>query len=215
LYLITGGPSCGKSSTLASVVQEWVSSSDYHIRVLEDPIEYDYKPGSGLLTQQWVHKDGDIPTYKDAIDDCLRQDVNIVAFGELRDVESIKQALFASTLNMVVIATIHAPDFVGAIQRILEAFPPSDREGVLRTLQTSLKVVISQRFIVNSNSLNSGGLNKKSRAIGDAIKLDYESVVVDDDIAELLTATNYINIPELHLKKCKDFASGNNQFDKQ
>lgn len=211
LYLVTGGPSCGKSSTLASVIQEFVSSSDYHIRVLEDPIEYDYKPGSGLLTQQWVNTEGDIPTYEAAVDDCLRQDVNVIAFGELRDAASIKSALFASTLNMVVIATIHAPNFIGAIQRILESFPMSDREGVLRSLQSSLRVVVSQTFVKNTKS--GGGFNKpkKDFVIGESIKLDYESVVISDDIKTLLTGDNFLKIPDVHSKLC-DGSNGNKKF---
>ena len=176
LYVIAGGPSCGKSSTLASIVQEFVETSDYHIRLLEDPIEYSYKAGSGFLTQQWVNKVGDVETYQEAIEDALTQDVNVLAFGELRDALSIRQALAASSLNMVVLATIHAPDTSGAIRRILEAYDPVDREGALKSLHNNLRAVVSQQFKVSNVKTTGEELTLgKVSDIKKEVRLAYES----------------------------------------
>lgn len=146
LVLISGGTSCGKSSTLASLVQFYVSETDHHIRTLEDPFEYEYMAGAGYLTRQRVSKFGDVPTYAEAVEGSLSHDVNVLVFGELRDEESVKQAVFASGLNMLVIATIHAQDVSGTVARVLSAYAPSDRREALRALEGSLKAVVSQKI---------------------------------------------------------------------
>lgn len=146
LVLISGGTSCGKSSTLASLVQFYISQTDHHIRTLEDPFEYEYLSGTGYLTRQRVSKFGDVSDYETAVEGSLSHDVNVLVFGELRDDQSVRQAVFASGLNMLVIATIHAQDVSGTIARVLAAYSPSDRPELLRSLGASLKAVVAQKI---------------------------------------------------------------------
>jgi Tfp pilus assembly pilus retraction ATPase PilT len=145
LILISGGTSCGKSSTLASLIDHYGSNSDFHIRILEDAPEYAFhSDGSALITRQTVGED--VPDYKTGVEACLVHDVNVLVFGELRDADSIRNAIFASTLNMMVLATIHAPDVSGTISRVLDAYNAQDRPEVLRQLNSSLKVVVAQKM---------------------------------------------------------------------
>lgn len=181
LVLISGGPSSGKSSTVASVVN-WIRlNSNLHIRTFEDPIEYEYPvgvDGGALVTQVSVGHDGEFPDYRRAVEAMLTQDVNVVVFGEIRDVESIKQALLVASLNTLVIGTIHAPDVAGTVLRIREAFDAVDRDEVLRSLANYLRVIVAQELVLDKK----GDEDKDSEngKGGPKALLDYEYAIFRD-----------------------------------
>lgn len=175
LVLVSGGPSSGKSSTVASIVNWIRTHSNLHIRTFEDPIEYEYPlDGGTLVTQVSVGKDGEFPDYQSAVEAMLTQDVNVVVFGEIRDAQSIKQALLVASLNTLVIGTIHAPDVAGTVLRIREAFDAVDRNEVLRSLSNYLRVIVAQQLVLDKDEKSEGDDAGKGNA---RAVLDYEYAI--------------------------------------
>jgi Tfp pilus assembly pilus retraction ATPase PilT len=146
LVLISGGPCAGKTTTLAAIVNHFNQERQMHIRTLENPVEYTYQNKNSLITQQWVEPGADIDTYQEAVEEALLQDVNIMVFGEIKGLESLKAAIKAANLNMLVFATIHAPTVPWTIMRVIDEFPEADRHEATRSLARCIKAVVCQKL---------------------------------------------------------------------
>ena len=125
LVLVTGAVGSGKSTTLASMVQEINTHRSDHIITLEDPIEYVFVPAGCQITQREVH--AHTQSFGAALRASLREDPDVIIVGEMRDLETISLAITASETGHLVIATLHTSNAARTLDRVLDAFPWSSR----------------------------------------------------------------------------------------
>lgn len=146
MVLITGPAGCGKSSTMASLVNLINEERDEHILTIEDPIEYVHPSKRCLVNQR--HAGRHTASFARALRGALREDPDVIVIGELRDLETISLAMTAAETGHFVLATLHTSNAVRTISRMIGAFP-SNQQGQVRTmLSESLRCVISQRLVV-------------------------------------------------------------------
>jgi len=145
LVLVTGAVGSGKSTTLASMVQEVNTHRTDHIITLEDPIEYVYVPAGCQITQREVHAHTE--SFGAALRASLREDPDVIIVGEMRDLETISLAITASETGHLVIATLHTSNAARTLDRVLDAFPV-EQQGQIRTMVSeSLRGIISQQLV--------------------------------------------------------------------
>ena len=144
LVLMCGPTGCGKSSTMAALIQEINNSDPRHIVTIESPIEYTFRPRQAFIRQREVGRD--TPSFEQALIDSLREDPDVLMVGEMREPEVMRLTLNASETGHLVFATVHSSTCVEALQRIANAFP-SDMQGAVRAqLADCLAGVICQRL---------------------------------------------------------------------
>jgi len=145
LVMVTGGVGTGKSTTQAAMIQ-WVNSRRRkHIITLEDPIEYLHADESSMVTQREVGVDTE--SFYSGLRAALRQDPDLILIGEMRDRETMSTALRAAELGQLVVATLHTPTAVSAINYLLAVFPEEERELARMRIADALKAVIAQRLL--------------------------------------------------------------------
>ncbi len=151
LVLITGAAGMGKSTTLASMVDYLNSQRESLIILLEDPIEYVHTNKKSFIKQREISYDS--PSFALALKNALRQDPNIIAIGELRDLDTIATALTAAETGHLVLATLHTTDAAHTIQRIINVFPASQQAQVRTQLAASLQGIISQLLLPDTSGV--------------------------------------------------------------
>ncbi len=145
MVLITGPAGCGKSSTMAALVNLINEARDVHILTIVDPIEYVHPAKRCLVNQR--HAGRHTASFARALRGALREDPDVIVIGELRDLETISLAMTAAETGHFVLATLHTANAVRTISRMIGAFP-SNQQGQVRTmLSESLRCVISQRLV--------------------------------------------------------------------
>jgi len=145
LVLLTGAVGCGKSTTLAAMVQEINTHRSDHIITLEDPIEYVFVPAGCQITQREVHAHTE--SFGAALRASLREDPDVIIVGEMRDLETISLAITASETGHLVIATLHTSNAARTLDRVLDAFPV-EQQGQIRTMVSeSLRGIVSQQLV--------------------------------------------------------------------
>lgn len=149
LILVTGPTGCGKSTTLATMIDKINSERHEHIITIEDPIEYLHTHKKCLVNQREVNADTD--SFKDALRYILRQDPDVVLIGEMRDLETIQAALTVSETGHLTFATLHTNTAVQTINRIIDVFPPHQQEQVRTQLSFVLEAILSQQLIPKKN----------------------------------------------------------------
>ena len=145
LILVTGPTGSGKSTTLASMIQEINTIRNEHIITIEDPIEYVYPKGSSLVHQREVGKD--VSSFASALRSSLREDPDIILVGEMRDYETISAALTAAETGHLVLSTLHTTGAASTIDRIIDACPGEIQHQVKAQLTGVLKAVITQSLL--------------------------------------------------------------------
>ena len=145
MVLVTGVTGSGKSSTLAAMVQSINQNMHKHIVTLEQPIEFLHRDINSSITQREVGIDTD--SFRDGLKAALRQDPDVVLIGEMRDSETIDTALKAAETGHLLMSTLHTPDAVTTIMRIIAMFPPEEQDVVRIRIAESLNAVISQRLL--------------------------------------------------------------------
>jgi twitching motility protein PilT len=145
MILVTGVTGSGKSSSLAAMVQAINSTMHKHIVTLEQPIEFLHRDINSSVTQREVGIDTD--SFRDGLKAALRQDPDVVLIGEMRDAETIDTALKAAETGHLLLSTLHTPDAVTTIMRIIAMFPPEEQDVVRIRIAESLNAVISQRLL--------------------------------------------------------------------
>lgn len=145
LIVVTGPAGCGKSTTLAAMVNLINEERFSHIITLEDPIEYVHTQKKSIINQREIGRDS--KSFPLALRAALRQDPDVILVGEMRDWESISIALTAAETGHLVLTSLHTMDAPKTIDRIIDAFSPSQQEQVRVQLATSLVGVISQRLL--------------------------------------------------------------------
>ena len=145
MILVTGVTGSGKSSTLAAMVNAINATMHKHIVTLEQPIEFLHRDINSSVTQREVGIDTD--SFRDGLKAALRQDPDVVLIGEMRDSETIDTALKAAETGHLLMSTLHTPDAVTTIMRIIAMFPPEEQDVVRIRIAESLNAVISQRLL--------------------------------------------------------------------
>lgn len=145
LILVTGPAGCGKSTTLAAMIQHINLTRSAHIISLEDPIEYVYQSEKSLIQQREIYEH--TLSFHEALRATLREDPDVILVGEMRDLETMRLALTAAETGHLVLATLHTQSCAATMNRIIDVFPAGDKELVRSMLADSLQAVISQTLV--------------------------------------------------------------------
>ncbi len=145
LVLFTGPTGAGKSTSLASIIEAMRADRAVNIVTLEDPIEFIFPQGNGVLRQREYGQD--FLSFPEALKHVLRQDPEIVLVGEMRDPETIAAALTLAETGHLIFATLHTPNATQTIDRIIDVFPPHQQAQIRSQLSLSLKAVVAQRLV--------------------------------------------------------------------
>ncbi len=145
LVLVTGATGSGKSTTLASLINEVNNSQALHIITIEDPIEFLFTERRSIITQRELGIDTN--SFADAMKSALREDPDVILLGEMRDPETIETAMTAAETGHLVFSTVHSPAAAETVTRIITAFPPEGQQSMRAKLAQNLKGVVSQRLI--------------------------------------------------------------------
>ncbi len=145
LVLISGPTGCGKSTTLAAMIEHINQIETKHIITIEDPIEFAFADRKSFITQREVALD--TPSFEVALKDALRQDPDIILLGEMRSLDAISTVLSATETGHLIFSTIHANSAYESIARIVDTFPVDGRTQIRVQLSHALLGAISQRLI--------------------------------------------------------------------
>jgi twitching motility protein PilT len=145
LVLITGPAGSGKSSTLAALLRLINEERRDHIVTIEDPIEYLHAPLRCVVNQRQVGRD--TGSFARALKAALREDPDVIALGELRDLETISLALTAAETGHLVLATLHTGSAIRTVDRVVGSFPSNQQAQIRTMLSESLRAVVSQRLL--------------------------------------------------------------------
>lgn len=151
LILVTGPTGCGKSTTLASMINYLNDQLHAHIITVEDPIEYVHEHRNCIINQREVGSDTN--SFSNALKYVLRQDPDIVLVGEMRDLETIAAALTIAETGHLVFATLHTTDAPQTINRIVDVFPPHQQSQIRSQLSTTLMAVFSQQLLLRASGV--------------------------------------------------------------
>jgi twitching motility protein PilT len=145
IILLTGTTGSGKSTTLASIIDQINGSMAKHIVTIEDPIEFLHRDKRSIVNQREVGQD--TASFKRALRRVLRQDPDVILIGEMRDEETVHTALSAAETGHLVLSTLPTIDAPETVNRIIDFFPPHQQQQARAMLAGTLKGVISQRLV--------------------------------------------------------------------
>ena len=150
LVVVAGPTGSGKSTTLATFIDQINRTRRCHVLTIEDPVEYLHPSRLALVNQRQLGEDA--ATFDEALVSALRQDPDVILVGEIRDLPTIRTAISAAETGHLVFATVHAGDCVGAIERMIGVFPSGEQEGVRKQLSLVLRAVITQHLLVSESA---------------------------------------------------------------
>ncbi|HIO90965.1 MAG TPA: PilT/PilU family type 4a pilus ATPase, partial [Campylobacterales bacterium] len=180
LVLVTGPTGSGKSTTLASIINQINKDSRKHIITIEDPIEFVYKDINSLVNQRAIGQDA--VDFKSALRAALREDPDVILIGEMRDMETVEIAMHAAETGHLVLSTLHTVDAKDTINRIIGMFPGNEQNKIRMSLAATLQGVLSQRLIKTVD-------NKRTAAIEILVKnARIESLIADGRDSEITDA---------------------------
>lgn len=145
LVLITGPTGSGKTTTIASMIEEINKTRKTHVITIEDPIEFAFQDKKSLIEQREVGKDTN--SFANALKYVLRQDPNVIFVGEMRDPETIATVLTAAETGHLVFSTLHTPTAAEAVERIVDVFEGAKQKQVLIQLSAVLRGVVAQQLL--------------------------------------------------------------------
>lgn len=145
LVLVTGPTGSGKTTTLAAMISQVNEEQRCVVITIEDPIEYIHRNRRSIIKQREVT--ADTKSFVDALRHVLRQDPDVICIGEMRDLETIQTALTAAETGHLVLATIHTPDAVQTVDRIIDVFTPHQQQQVRIQLAATLQGIIAQQLL--------------------------------------------------------------------
>ncbi len=169
LILVTGATGSGKSTTLASMVQQICCAPHQHVITIEDPVEFQLSNDNNLITQRALG--ADVKSFPIALKSAMREDPDIIMVGETRDRETAELLLTAAETGHMVFSTLHTPSAAGTINRLVSLFPSDAHEGVRAQIADSLIGVLSQTLLPRQ---------------GGGRVLAYEFLVVNDPVKNLI-----------------------------
>ena len=145
LILVTGPTGCGKSTSLASMIEHINQTRSANIITLEDPIEFVFKPDKSIIRQRQMGSD--MTSFQNGLTHILRQDPDVVMVGEMRNLETIATTITMAETGHLVFATLHTYSASQTIDRIIDIFPPHQQNQVRMQISITLKGIMSQRLL--------------------------------------------------------------------
>lgn len=145
LVIVTGATGCGKSTTLAAMIDFRNATVPGHIVTIEDPIEYLHPDKKSIVSQRELGVD--CPTMEDAMKDALRQAPDVILVGEIRDAAIMDQAIAFAETGHLVLGTLHSTNANQTMERILNFFPQDHHQQTLMQLSLTLRAIVSQRLV--------------------------------------------------------------------
>jgi twitching motility protein PilT len=149
IVLVAGSTGCGKSTTLAAMIEHINASAKKHIITLEDPIEFVFEDNQCVIEQREVGLD--TLSFHHALKHVLRQDPDIIMIGEMRDATSFTASMSAADTGHLVLSTLHTTNASQSVNRILDFFKAEEREQIRRQLSGTLQAVVCQRMVTTVN----------------------------------------------------------------
>jgi len=151
ILLVAGSTGCGKSTTLAALLEHINAGFKKHIITLEDPIEYVFEDNQSVIEQREVGLD--TISFHAALKHVLRQDPDIIMIGEMRDDISFEAAMSSADTGHLVLSTLHTTNASQSVNRILDFFHVDEREQIRRQLAGTLRGVVCQRMVPNTRGM--------------------------------------------------------------
>ena len=145
LVLVTGPTGCGKSSTLAALIDIVNTKRAAHVVTIEDPVEYQHPNRSAVIEQIEVGRD--TPDFAVTLRSIMRQTPDVILVGEMRDAETIATALTAAETGHLVLSTLHTNDAIQAMSRVLDSFPAGNQPQIRQQMSLALAAVIAQQLV--------------------------------------------------------------------
>ncbi|MFH1538752.1 MAG: type IV pilus twitching motility protein PilT [bacterium] len=170
LILVTGPTGCGKSTTLAAMIDHINETRSEHIITIEDPIEFLHADKKCSISQREVGQD--TKSFSRALRSALREDPDVILVGEMRDLETIAMAITAAETGHLVLATLHTTGAAATIDRIIDVFPPYQQQQISTQLSVTIQGVVSQTLL--------------PRADGQGRIMAHEAMMITSGIASLI-----------------------------
>lgn len=214
LVLVTGPTGHGKSTTIASVINEVNNTRPAHILTIEDPIEYVYPKGKALVSQREMHLD--THSWEVSLRSALREDPDVVLVGEMRDFETISSAITVAETGHLVFATLHTNSAAQSVDRIIDVFPENQQAQVRMQLAATMAAIISMRLIpaigggrlpvceilLSSSAVQTAIREAKSHQIDNIIQTSGEMGMVLMDVS----LANYVKAGRISLEVARAFS---------
>lgn len=225
LILVTGPTGSGKTTTLAAMIEYMSRVRNEHIITIEDPIEYVFSHGAGIVHQRQLGSD--TQSFASAIRSALREDPDIIMVGEMRDLETISAAITAAETGHLVLSTLHTIGAAKTIDRIIDVFPGNQQSQIRSQLSAVLEAVISQQLVPNRDNsrrllameimLASHAIlnliqEKKTNQIQNIIQIESRQGMVTMDQSLLRLYKNGLTDEKTVLKFCVDHADMRKQL---
>ncbi len=203
LILIVGSTGAGKSTTLAAMIDHRNRNKTGHILTIEDPIEYDHPHQQSIVNQREVGLD--THSFASALKRAMREAPDIIMIGEIRDQESMHQAICYADTGHLCLSTLHANNASQALERIIKFFPEQSQQQLLMDLSMNLKAIISQRLVV--------GVDKKQvPAVELMLNTPYIASMIQkgeiDKVSEAMEHSNNMGMQSFDQALYKLFKSG-------
>ncbi len=152
LVLVTGPTGCGKSSTLAALIDIVNTKRAAHVVTIEDPVEYQHANRSAIIEQIEVGRD--TPDFAVTLRSIMRQTPDVILVGEMRDSETIATALTAAETGHLVFSTLHTNDTIQSMSRILDSFPAGNQPQIRQQMSLAMSAVIAQQLVPGVDGVN-------------------------------------------------------------
>jgi twitching motility protein PilT len=149
LVLVTGPTGCGKSSTLAALLDLVNTNRRDHVVTIEDPVEFLHTNRQSIIEQ--IEVGSDAPDFASSVRSILRQNPDVILVGEMRDPETIATVLTAAETGHLVLSTLHTNDTSQAVSRILDSFPAANQAQIRQQFSLALLAVVAQQLIPSSD----------------------------------------------------------------
>jgi twitching motility protein PilT len=149
LVLVTGPTGCGKSTTIASMLDRIDQEQTSRIITIEDPIEYIFRGQNCLISQREIGTHS--RSFGDALRACLREDPNVIFVGEMRDLETIQLALTAAETGHLVLSTLHTNNVAQTVDRVVDVFPADQHDYVRQILANVIRGIVSQALLLRKD----------------------------------------------------------------